>query len=244
MLLMISLLFVLSFQALSYFAVTNDTGCTIVGMILHFSWLSVFTSMQACNFHMFKVFTSIKPRSPTGSKFFSRNIIKSIAYVYGVPLLVVLLHVTITSIVTQGMSIGYGGTSCTFQNRYTHILSGIIPIAIICVSNILIFIFTARTIYNTPKPERSHRDRNEMIIFLRLTSITGACWFLQLIDGFLPLSAFSYIAVICSSLQGLYIFLAFVVNKRNFAMMKEKVMMTGKSNENKTSTIKTTSTRL
>ena len=225
MILITSLLFALIFQTFAYFAVTNKDGCAAVGLILHFSWLSVFTSMHACNFYMFKVFTSSKPRGQSGNDTFcTKSIAKNVIYIFGLPLAIVILHIIVVSIATKGESIGYGGSSCTFVYQLSHILAAIVPVAVICLTNVLFFFFTARTISNTPKPERSSKDRNEMIIFLRLTSITGLCWLLLLIDAFLPLSAFSFIAVIVSSLQGLYIFIAFILNKRNFAMFKEKAM--------------------
>ena len=247
MLLMISLVFALTFQALAYFFIPNEAGCTAVGIILHFSWLSVFTSMQACNFYMFKLFTSCQPRAPSSNVFFTKTITKSILYAFGLPLTIIILHVIVVSIATEGSSIGYGGSLCTFTYKLSYILATIVPVILISLSNIVFFIFTARAIHETPQPDRSQKDRNEIIIFLRLTSITGGCWVLQIIDAFLPLSSFSYVAVIVSSLQGLYIFLSFVANKRNIALLKEKSqghLKSGYSSSKVSVSTKTASTKI
>ena len=99
------------------------------------------------------------------------------------------------------------------------------PVLLICISNIFFFISTAITIHKTPNPADATKNREEMGIFIRLTSITGISWLLQIIDSFFPLSAFSFFATAVNLLQGLFIFFAFVVKRRNVNLLREKYIM-------------------
>ena len=224
MLLMVSLLFTLVFQQLTFVIAGSHDGCIVVGLLLHFCSLAVFTSMNACNFHMYKVFKSTKTRKQNTYTFFDKKMIQYTFYIYFSPLVVVTLNIIVHVIGSEGSLIGYGGVKCFIADTISTVVAFITPISLICISNIFFFISTAITIHRTPNPkDTTHtKHRQEIGIFVRLTSITGISWLLQIVDSFFSLSALSFVATIINLLQGMFIFLAFVANRRNIGLLREK----------------------
>ncbi|KAK3097229.1 hypothetical protein FSP39_007757 [Pinctada imbricata] len=221
--LMVSLFLTLLFQSLSFFMISTDVGCKIVGVVSHLTWLSVFTSMQVCNFHMYKVFSSNKPvRSNQTTRCFNKTILLYMLYILCVPILIVILNMVLSKTISHNSLFGYGGAKCFMDNTVSVISAFLCPVLLICISNILLYFLTIRIIHYTPNPAGNEQHRNELTIFTRLATITGISWIFQVIDSFLPLTFFSYIAAAVNSLQGLFVFIAFVVNKRTAVLMKAK----------------------
>ncbi|KAJ8313132.1 hypothetical protein KUTeg_009315 [Tegillarca granosa] len=63
------------------------------------------------------------------------------------------------------------------------------------------------------------RDTTSLFTF-KLFTLTGISWIFQIIDSFLPLSAFSFIVTIFNGFQGLFVFLSYICNKRVFNLYK------------------------
>ena len=224
MLLIVSLLFTLVFQQLTFIMAGNRAGCMVVGILLHFCSLAVFTSMNACNFHMYKVFKSTKTREKSTHTFFDKSMIQHTFYIYCSPLIVVVLNIVVHVVGSEWSVIGYGGPKCFITDTVSTIVTFISPISLICISNIFFFISTAITIHRTPSPTDTTQTKikQEIGIFVRLTSITGISWILQIIDAFFSLSALSFVATVINLLQGMFIFLAFVGNRRSIGLLREK----------------------
>ncbi|KAK3108043.1 hypothetical protein FSP39_000012 [Pinctada imbricata] len=219
MMLMTSLLLTLIFLQLSYFVVQMEYGCIAVAIVLHFTWLSVFMSTQAANHHMWRTFTSMEVSSHTSDKI----LLKYLAYIFGVPTGLICVSV-VCGLTLHSRPFGvYGGSNCFI--RHTNMLIGlfICPVALICLTNIVFFSLTAHAIKRTPTAECNQRKRNELVIFTRLTTVTGVSWLLQIIDSFLPFTYFTFISTIINSLQGLFIFIAFIVNKRVWGLLRKKL---------------------
>ena len=237
MLLMTSLLITLIFLQLSMAFTRSEIGCIIVGVILHLFWLTVFTCMFACNYHMFKVFTSSKIPKQSSKIFFDGLMIRKIIFVLLIPFSIILMYITVSLLVSGGMSLGYGGSKCFIISSVPLIVTFILPIVLICIVNGILFTVTLRAIHLTPTPMGNTSDRHELSIFIRLFSITGLSWLLQAIDSFLPLTVFSLVTAIINSLQGFFIFLAFGLTKRNVNSLLERFSSKkhdGKSIEYKT----------
>ena len=222
MMLMISLLLVLIFQQVSSAFVGFDVGCSVIGVFLHYAWLVVFTSMQASNFRMFKVFTATNTRMQSSIVGCNKEIILNIFYILFLPFFIVASHIAISAILSEGKSFGYGGRKCFIMDKTSIFVTFISPIVLICLSNIYFFVRTVASIHNTPIPQGQESQRNELGIYMRLTSITGLSWLLQVIDSFIPLTEFSFVASSINSLQGLTIFMAFILNKRTMNMLRRK----------------------
>lgn len=128
--------------------------------------------------------------------------------------MIIALNIVISWLVLGNGDVGYGNRMCFIDNPYSRLASFIIPLGVMCICSLSFFVKTINSIRNVPKVPGNQSVRNEFVIFFRLFTITGITWVLQIIDGFLPFSTFSYISSIINSLQGIAIFVAFFLNKR------------------------------
>ncbi|KAJ8304614.1 hypothetical protein KUTeg_018197 [Tegillarca granosa] len=73
-----------------------------------------------------------------------------------------------------------------------------------------------------PKIQSNAHDRNELSIYLKLFTLTGITWLLQVVDSFFIVSALSYIVVILNGFQGLFIFISYTCNRRVIKLYRER----------------------
>ncbi|CAC5393414.1 MTH [Mytilus coruscus] len=149
-------------------------------------------------------------------------------YSYCTPAAIILINITIT--LSQSYDIGYGKreTICFLKYSTSVIVCLIIPVAVICGCNIIFFLMTMRKISMTPKMERSSTNkatRHNSVIYIKLFSLTGITWFLQIIDAFLSMTHLSVIISLFNALQGVYIFLSYICNSRVANMYKKLCFM-------------------
>ncbi|KAK3097944.1 hypothetical protein FSP39_014723 [Pinctada imbricata] len=219
--LMTSLLFTLIFQQFSYLSVQSGYGCISTAIFLHFSWLSLFICTQMANFHSWRTFTSKEVVSHTSD----RILLKFLACILGAPTCLICINIIDGLIRHSDPFGGYGGSKCFIKDTYMLIALFICPVALICLLNIAFFSLTARAIKLTPKAESNQKKRDDLAIFVRLTTVTGVSWLLQIIDSFLPFTYFTFISTAINSLQGCFIFLAFIVNKRVIDLLRKRLCL-------------------
>lgn len=185
--------------------------CKAIGIILHVFWLSTFACMNVCSFHMYSVFTTFRPTSSMSEN--NGLFLRYVCYSYGTPFIIVIINIAIQIMLSGGANIGYGGSNC-FISDIPQIAAFICPVGVICVVNIWLFGFTAYTIYKRPIIQSTANDKQDFYVYIKLFSLTGITWIGQIVDSFIPLSVFSFVVTILTGLQGLFIFLSFVCNKR------------------------------
>ncbi|KAK3083678.1 hypothetical protein FSP39_001354 [Pinctada imbricata] len=217
---MVTLLFSLCFNYAGYLFVLSDEGCAIFGILLHYSWLCVFTTMLINNYHMNRVFIAVLsvPQSSTRAMF-----ARYFTCAFGVPLLIISIYIVYVYVDGSMSFLGYGGQRCFILNQAALIVAFILPISLIILTNVTLFILTSITMLKTPDVRSNQDHRNNFRIILKMSSITGICWVLRVIDSFLSLSALSYISSILTCSQGIFVFLAFIANSRVWQMYKNKL---------------------
>lgn len=188
----------------------NRSRCILLGIITHYFWLGAFCSMNVCSFHMFRVFTSPMYSSRNQSKWVT---LKYCIYVYVTPAFAILLYVLIKVSVDGSESLGYGDRVCFLSESVPTIVMFITPACLIIITNAIFFGFAYWNIRRTPHIQ-SNVERNDFQIYVKLFTVTGVAWPLLIIDALLPLSAFSFIATFANALQGVFIFAAFIFNKK------------------------------
>lgn len=211
MILILSLILTLTVFQLSKFGSSQKMACVGIGIALHYFWLVSFLTMTVSSFHMYKIFQFSNINTSAGSNDIFRVYI---AFITLLPCVVVVLNIIISWQVSDTGIIGYGNRMCFIDNTYSRLASFIIPVGIMCLSSLFFFVRTIISIKRVPNVPGNQSVRNEFGIFCRLFTITGITWVLQIIDGFLPFTTFSYISSIINSLQGTAIFIAFFLNKR------------------------------
>ncbi|XP_052092475.1 probable G-protein coupled receptor Mth-like 1 [Mytilus californianus] len=169
-----------------------------------------------------------------------------ILYSYVIPAIIVALNIVITSSLSSVTSIGYGGHVCFLNRRIAFIVTFIIPISLVCCSNIFFFIGTALTIARRPNLENDSQmniNQIQFSVYVKLFSITGISWIFQIIDSFIPFSVFSTIVSLLNALQGVFIFISYVCNRRVINLYKQTKMSLSENSNSRTS-IHTTSIEL
>lgn len=150
-----------------------------------------------------------------------KQFLRYLMFSYGFPSFVVSSNVLISWCVTG--NIGYGTTLCFVEGLIQNITTFIIPIIVTCVVNILLFVLTIFSINQDKNIQKSKENKSELVIFFKLFFLTGSVWILQVIDSFLQLSFFSFVAAILTSSQGIFIFLSFSTSPRIFKYFKKMI---------------------
>nr|XP_034330004.1 adhesion G protein-coupled receptor E3-like [Crassostrea gigas] len=183
--------------------------CMITGVLLHYFWLCLCSCFFTCCFHMFISFRSLNTISQTQNQ---KQLLRYLMFSYGLPFIVVSLSAFISWYATGDT--GYGTNFCFVEGLVQNIITFMIPIAITCIGNIILFVLTIFSINLNKNIQKSKKNKSELVIFFKLFFLTGSVWILQVIDSFLQLSFFSFFAAILTSSQGIFIFLSFATSSR------------------------------
>ncbi|WAQ97230.1 hypothetical protein MAR_029920, partial [Mya arenaria] len=65
-----------------------------------------------------------------------------------------------------------------------------------------------------PVQKNVKKERNDLEIFVKLSTITGMTWIFGLINSVTQISFFSYLFIVLNACQGVFLFFAFICNRR------------------------------
>lgn len=202
----------------------SAAGCTALGVLIHYSWTVFLVWMSICTFHMFRVFSK---NQTSAAKF---NILKT-TLIYTVSCVIlscipVCLNIIIWSVENTGSGIGYGGSYCylTQSDFYIYILS--IPLALIVATNITLYVVVVVHIERTRSKIQSSSsgDNSLFSAYIKMSTITGATWIFGFIFMFTEQTWAEYLFVLLNASQGLFIFLAFMVNRKVLELYRELLL--------------------
>ncbi|KAL3882097.1 hypothetical protein ACJMK2_028468 [Sinanodonta woodiana] len=191
--------------------------CEVLGILINYFWMCTFCAFNVCSFHMYQVFSSSNPVMRKQRYYITRHAL----YVFLAPLVVVLFTVGSYLIISEGRNVGYGGHVCFLSDSLTIAIAFLLPVTCLSVSNIVFLSLTFHAIRKTPKVRRRQNDRRRFIIYVKLCAITGVAWPLMIVDASLSLSVFSFFATFVNALQGVFIFISYVCNKRVYELYKQ-----------------------
>ena len=228
-------------QALLLFNVPdNELACTITGLIRHFAWLSTFGWMSICSFHMYRVFTrllrcnDLKP---------SKTILKYTLAAYGLPFLVVVGTV-IANMTMYGVRFtGYGLPNCYLNRKNQLIVTFALPLSLMIIFNTSLLSTTIYSLYKTSKECKIvNRDKRRVIVYLKLSTLTGITWIFGLLSMSYPNIWVKYIFIVTNASQGIYIFLSYTLNTKILKLYAFKFSRLCNTNVSSIYTTETTST--
>lgn len=114
------------------------------------------------------------------------------------------------------------------------------PLCVICIINILFFVMTAlkiRQVQQEIKRVTSHgesstnqnklnHDKDNVRLFFRLFIVMGVNWSMEIISFLIsPQSNFFLLTDICNSIQGVLIFVLFVMKRRVLRLIKKRFVL-------------------
>jgi hypothetical protein len=146
------------------------------------------------------------------------TVVKYSLFGFGVSATIVIVNIVTSLILSSGSMTGYDRTSTLMTFRTAFIVTLLCPLIFVCISNIVFYIITIYKILSVPHIERSSGNRSHLSVYIKLFSLTGLTWILQIVDTFLEMSILSYLVAVLNGLQGLFIFLSYVCNARVLKM--------------------------
>ncbi|XP_070191632.1 G-protein coupled receptor Mth2-like [Littorina saxatilis] len=190
--------------------------CRAVGVFTHWAWLTALSWMGVCCVHMVRVFTSKTRRSLTDRevrKVFLRYVLITCLF----STVIVLITVVVSSAVSGGASMGYGGPIC-FLDTELHrlvLLAFLLPLGLVVLTNLTCFVITVVSIVRVRRLQaRAPRERRDVLVFAKLVTVTGGAWMLGFLAEFTDQEWMRVMADLCTVAQGLLLFLAYTCNKR------------------------------
>ena len=188
----------------------NNVCCIVLGVLLHWFFLSVFLWMSSLAYDYFVTFHRIHPVGPHA------KIIRFRVYClmsFALPTIAVIVCLALD---IPNRSITHYGTKgrCFVVGFWTNLLAFVVPIALLVSINISFLCFTINDIQAVRKSTRhlTASNRNETLIAfvaMKLSVLVGAAWVMAFVDGFVSNIVVKYIYTIIVTYQGLFVYVAF-----------------------------------
>ncbi|XP_069127595.1 uncharacterized protein [Argopecten irradians] len=210
-----------------------NAGCAVVGSLIHYFWLSAIVWMNICSIHMLRVFYIFRTKT---NLLVDKNKEMIVYIVYSVlaPLIIVSINILVSLITSNGSDFGYGGCICYISSKLMLLFTFAIPIGILITTNTICFVIVVIAIRRSQQSKlSSNQDQISIIVYMKLSCLTGASWIFGLLFTWIKLDLFGYIFVILTAGQGFFIFLSFICSKRVLRLYRE--LRYPSTNENKCS---------
>ncbi|XP_041477520.1 uncharacterized protein LOC121425508 [Lytechinus variegatus] len=200
----------------------NVTLCTAVSSLTHYTWLVAFALTFSLAYDLNRTFGSktISRRSENGSKILFMYLSNS----FGTPLLVVIPCLIIQ--IQKRETVIYGRDGICWLSGYVPLmLSFGVPVAITLCLNMVLFAHTVFSIFKAKRLSRKlllHHLRKptytenmkELLIYFKISTLMGFTWVIGFVAAYVRTPVVWYIFVVLNSLQGTFIFAAFMCNLR------------------------------
>ena len=191
--------------------------CMMHAVLLHYSWLASFAWMSVCCIHMFRVFTAQSTKF-TDNRSDKKRYFHYCVYGFGIPAVIVIATFVLNACMTSGESSGYSSEVCFLETRrsiWTLALSLLAPMCLVILTNGVMFVLTVREIVNiTNLQEHRRNDRQGIITYVKLSTLTGLLGTVVLVAAQLNSSVISMLTSPLMALQGVFICVSFTCNQR------------------------------
>ena len=220
----------LTFQLSGLSVAAGVAVCRAVGAAQHAAWLAAFCWMNVLAFDTCRTFTRALP--PAGGK--RRRLAAYAAYAWGVPALVVGVCLAV-DLATQ-LPFSYGGPRvCWISGRHAVLYAFALPIGVVIVANAGLFvrliIALRQTLAESKRARGARSSRQDLKVYSRLTSLMGFTWLFGFLANIHSLSFLWYFFIIFNTLQGVFIFVSFVLTKRVRQLYKKLWLSLRKTSE-------------
>lgn len=201
----------------------NSVYCRLLSFLLHYFWLASFCSMNMFSWHVFRSFSSVTKCFDSNNKGFWKNL----TFVTACPAVVVACVVSINVITSDSTHLGYGETTCFLDNIYSLIFGFLVPAVLVFLLNVVFLSLAFYKVHKSPTLQSNEDGRSELNICANLCVVTGIAWISVFMDTFLGSSIFSFIATFFNAFQGVCVFIALVLNKKMFDLLKKGLCLKG-----------------
>ena len=218
----IALLFAFVLLILGPFLSEIPETCTTAGILLTYGFLAAFIWMNIIAMDTWLVFRPSAAFSRSDDE--ENSLLIHIVCGWGIPVILVAAPIGMNLAGVDGKFMPeFGGSRCWYTQRYAMLLYFGGPIALSILLNIFLYISTS---FNLHKAFRnalvaSKVEGYHFGIYVRLFILMGITWTFGFISAFTDEIVIDFIFVILTSLQGLFLFISFVCNKRVLSKIKK-----------------------
>ena len=196
-----------------------DWSCQMIGVMIHFFWLLVMFWMNVCCIHMFLVFMAFSNVIVKNSRLKQTGIY--IVYTTLASSCMIVINIVVSVLDTEITGMGYGGRMCYIRDYHMVRYVFALPVGIIITFNLGLFVAVVIQMCLMPEVESETRHtRNFFTIYAKLSTLTGLTWIFGFIYFFSNTAVLEYLFIILNASQGVFLFLAFVCNKRVIGLYK------------------------
>lgn len=200
--------------------------CIANAVLEHYLWLVSFFWMNVISLDLAKTFmsSSLLSHDERGHSLLA---VYSV-YSWGFPLLEVAACFLLDILdVVPDNDLKYASIRACFLSGYNGMLYAfVLPLTVIMVVNIICFIgvlvMLTKASSLEKKIQKNRIKRNQHFLLAKLLPITGLTWTFGVVATFSKISFLWNPFIILNSLQGVFVFCAFVLNKRVKGMLKAK----------------------
>ncbi|XP_015189497.1 PREDICTED: G-protein coupled receptor Mth2 [Polistes dominula] len=223
--------------------------CKFLGYTMLFSFLSAFSWLNVMCFDIWWTFGGTRGSTSTRRRGHRKRFLLYCLYAWGLACLMTVIVIVVdhTHILPNYLTPGIGLGSCWFNHGkyvYAEIVFFIGPVTLQLIINILFFVVTSINcnkvkaeidrVIADPSDVRNKRyqaDRIRLMMNIKLFIVMGISWILEIISYFMNKYArdwkwredFFYFSDLYNCLQGLAIFVLFVLKKRVYYALRKRL---------------------
>ncbi|KOX70436.1 G-protein coupled receptor Mth2 [Melipona quadrifasciata] len=228
--------------------IEDVTLCYILGYILLFSFLSAFSWLNVMCFDIWQTFGRVRDTIIRGRSQNKRFAFYCV-YAWSLPIFITFLCILADKVhvLPTNMKPHFGEDRCWFERYISHgeIIFFSAPIGVQLIMNVVFFILTAeecnkvkaelsRVSSLDPRRKRFHADKTKFIMNVKLFTVMGISWIAEIISSLLTKyttfpyrEEFFYVPDVVNSLQGVFIFVLFVVKRRVHEALRKRFVHGG-----------------
>ena len=201
--------------------VKEGTAFEVFAILEHYLLLVSFVAMSVMSYHTCHVFS--KPFVGGIANTSSRRFMKYSVFVWITPAIFVAICIALNE--TETLVVDYG-TNCWLGTANAKLYLFLLPLALLLLYNIYAFIKTAVSLSRHEKERKTlhqKEGRQNLLICKKLATLVGFPWLFAFFGVLFPdVEAFEYLFVVFVCLQGLYIGMAFLFNKKTCKLCRDR----------------------
>ncbi len=219
---------------ISAFVQSHHVVCYVCAVVQNYAFLAMFAWMTTISWLMWTIFGSESIKSATKAD--SRSAFKLSIPAWLIPAIMTAVPVAMDFVISDDrFSSAFADPRCWYNESLPPLIYFGVPIAVCLVVNILLFVLTSiqlRKAFRNAKAV-SKQDRTNFRVFMRLFLLMGLTWVLQFVAPYIDNLVVRAIFVVANSLQGLFLFISFVCQRKVLAhFVPSTTSSTDKSSSN------------
>ena len=214
--------------------VENEATCTTMAFLLHYFFLSTFTWSAAMAYDLLKTFV-FKKGASTLNRLSQRHFYVTFGLSWGIPFIFCALCLALDK--TDVVGIRYGtDVVCWIGNSTALLVIFVIPVAVVVVFNAVAFVavivtvnrgiersYSLQSINTNAANAKVKKTRKKVIVVGSVFSLLGLTWLFALLAAAKETHLFWYPFVVCTALQGVLIFVFYVLKAKVRKAVRRRV---------------------